>query len=103
MLFKRTAIAALCGAALAPLPALCQENPVYKGEVSIEATLPFVKNTTAAYGVQQSASLSGGFLAGYRFFFSKHSGVELSYGYSRNTQNYVSNGGSLDRKSTRLN
>lgn len=94
MLFKRAAIAALCGAALAPLPVLCQENPVYKGDVSIEAFLPFVKNTTA-YGVQQSASHNGGFLAGYRFFFSQHGGVELSYGYSRNTQTYGLSSGPL--------
>jgi opacity protein-like surface antigen len=87
MLLKRTIIAALCGGALAPLTALCQENPAFNSEISIEASLPFVKNTTA-YGVQQSASLNGGVLAGYRFFFGKHSGAELSYGYSRNIQTY---------------
>jgi outer membrane immunogenic protein len=87
MLLKRTIIAALCGGALASLPALCQETPAYKNEISIEASLPLVKNTTA-HGVQQSSSLSGDFLAGYRFFFGKHSGAELSYGYARNTQTY---------------
>src|SRR5258708_36701963 len=87
MLLKRTIIAALCGGALAPLPALCQETPAYKTEISIEASMPFVKNTVA-YGVQQSAGLNGGFLAGYRFFFGKHSGAELTYGYARNSQTY---------------
>ena len=85
MLLKRTIIAALCGSALASLPALCQETPAYKTEISIEASVPFVKNTIA-YGVQQSSSVSGDFLAGYRFFFGKHSSAELSYDYARNTQ-----------------
>jgi outer membrane immunogenic protein len=91
MSLKHKFVVALCGAALTPLLALCQE-PTYKNEVTVEGFLPIVQSTTAS-GVQQSTSLNGGVLAGYRFFFGKHSGVEVSYGYSRSTQTYnVSNG-----------
>ena len=74
------------------MPALCQEDGTHKSEVSIGGFLPFV-NSTSAYGVQQSTSRNGGILAGYRFFFGKHSGVEVSYGYSRSTQTYSPSGG----------
>jgi hypothetical protein len=50
-----------------PISALCQETVTYKSEVSAEGFLPIVKSTTAS-GVQQSTSLNGGVLAGYRFF-----------------------------------
>jgi hypothetical protein len=63
-------IMALCGAALTPLPALCQETTAYKSEVNVEGFLPIVKSTTAN-GVQQSTSLNGDVLAGYRFFFGR--------------------------------
>ena len=77
MLLKRTIIAALCGGALASFPALSQEAPAYKSEISIGASLPFIKSTTA-YGVQQSASLNGGLLAGYRFNTSFHPEIAVS-------------------------
>jgi len=92
MSLKHKFVVGLCGAALTPLLALCQETTTYKNEVTVEGFLPIVESTTAS-GVQQSTSLNGGVLAGYRFFFGKHSGVEVSYGYSRSTQTYnVSNG-----------
>jgi opacity protein-like surface antigen len=92
MSLKHKFVVGLCGAALTPLLALCQETTTYKNEVTVEGFLPIVQSTTAS-GVQQSTSLNGGVLAGYRFFFGKHSGVEVSYGYSRSTQTYnVSNG-----------
>ena len=87
MSFKHKLVVALCGAALTTFPALCQENSANRSEVNVEAFLPVVKDTTS-YGVQQSTSLNGGVLAGYRLFFGKHSGVEVSYGYSRSTQTY---------------
>ena len=94
MSFKHKLLAALCGAALTTLPALCQEPGAYKSEVNVEAFLPIVKDTNA-YGVQQSGSVSGGVLAGYRFFFGAHSGVDVSYGYSRSTQTYNLGSGPL--------
>ena len=94
MLLKSTIVAAICGATLASLPAFGQENPISKADVSIEAFVPLVANTNAQ-GVQQNSSTNYGLLAGYRFFFDKHSGVELTYGFSRNSQNYNLGSGSL--------
>jgi opacity protein-like surface antigen len=91
--FKHQLIVVLCGSTLITLPALCQEA-TYKSEVTVEAFLPIVKDTTA-YGVQQSDSLNGSVLAGYRYFFGTHSGVEVTYGYSRNIQTYNLGSGPL--------
>jgi len=74
----------LLGGALA-LPAFSQEAG--RSEVSVQAFGSFVKSTTYN-GVSQDATNSGGVLASYRFFFSNSHGVEVNYGYSRNTQNY---------------
>ena len=94
MSFKHKLIVVLFGAALTPLQALCQENTASKSDVTVEAFLPVVKSTTS-YGVQQSTSVNGGVLAAYRYFFGTHSGVEVSYGYSRSTQTYDLGGGPL--------
>lgn len=48
----------------------------------------FVHSTTQN-GVDQSSSDSGGVLASYRFFFTKHQGVEANYAYSRSTTSYT--------------
>ena len=86
MIRKKSFAGVLLGVALAALPALAQEE-AGRSEVSVQAFGSFVKKTTEN-GVQQSATDSGGVLANYRFFFSKHHGVEANYGYSLNTQSY---------------
>ena len=69
-------------------PAFSQEEvPASKSEASVQAFGSFVKSTTSN-GIQQNATNSGGVLASYRFFFAHNSGVELNYGYARNTQSY---------------
>lgn len=73
MSFKHQLVVVLCGCTLITLPALCQKDAAYRSEVNVEAFLPIVKDTNA-YSVQQSESLNGGVLAGYRFFFGTHSG-----------------------------
>src|ERR1043165_6427014 len=77
--------AVAAGMALAVLPALAQEEN--RSEVSVQAFGSFVKKTNQD-GIQQSATNSGGVLANYRFFFTNNHGVEVNYGYSRNTQSY---------------
>jgi len=67
------------------LPAYSQED--YRSEVTVQGMGSFVKETTQS-GVQQAATKSGGVLAGYRFYFTKHLGAEINYGYTLNTQNY---------------
>jgi len=69
-----------------------------RSEVSVQAFGSFVKDTTQD-GIRQSATNSGGVLASYRFFFSNSHGVEVNYGYSRNTQNYGLTDGLLGVKS----
>jgi opacity protein-like surface antigen len=85
----------LLGGLLAALPAASQEYN--KSEVSVQAFGSFVKTTTNN-DVQQSDSNSGGVLANYRFFFTENQGVEVNYGYSRNTQSYGLLSGPLDTK-----
>jgi opacity protein-like surface antigen len=81
------AAALMSGAAFAQ-----EESAAYKNEAAVQAFGAFVK-TTSQNGIQQSATNGAGVLATYRFFFNDHNGVELNYGYSQNTQNYVGLGG----------
>jgi outer membrane immunogenic protein len=50
-------------------------------------------------GVRQSTTNSGGFLAGYRYYFTKNLGAEVNYGYTLNTQNYRMAAGTTGIKS----
>ena len=85
MLLKRAIVAAICGTTLASLPAFGQEDPMSKAEISIEAFVPFVGNTSPDVARQ---SVSASLLGGYCLFFSKRCGVELSRGYTQDTQRY---------------
>jgi opacity protein-like surface antigen len=77
--------ALLIGTALFSLPAFSQEGG--RSEASVQFMGTFTKQTDSN-GIRQNSSDSGGVLASYRFFFTKHQGVELNYGYSRNTVSY---------------
>ena len=68
------------------LPAYSQEEG-YRSEVAVQSMGSFVKDTTQS-GVRQSTTNSGGVLTGYRFYFTKHLGAEINYGYTLNTQRY---------------
>ena len=78
------------------LPAYSQES--YRSEVTVQGMGSFVKDTTQS-GVRQSTTNSGGFLAGYRFYFTRHIGAEINYGYTLNTQNYRMETGTTGIKS----
>ena len=98
MFGKRVVLSLVAGAVTMSLPAFAQEEkPVYKNEATVQAIGSFVKTTTSN-GVDQSATNSGGVLASYRFLFNSHHGVELNYGYSLNTQNFLSSSGLLGVK-----
>jgi outer membrane immunogenic protein len=88
---KRNLAGAAIVATLMTVSAFAQEEATSKSDVAIQAFGSFVKNT-AQNGVEQSASNSGGVLASYRFFFNRHNGVEVDYGYSLNTQSYSGQG-----------
>jgi opacity protein-like surface antigen len=79
---------------LISLPAFSQEESPSRNEVSVQAFGSFLKTTTDN-GVEQKATNSGGVLGSYRFFFSRHHGVEADYGYSLNTQSYTSASNSI--------
>lgn len=95
-MFQRNMLTVLlAGAASIAVPAYAQEsNEGGRQEISVQAFGSFL-TTTTQNGVDNSASNSGGVLGSYRFFFSRHQGVEANYGYSRNTQAYTSGGGLL--------
>jgi hypothetical protein len=78
-MLRATNLAALfMGTALISLPAFSQE--VGRSEASVQFMGTFTKQTDSN-GIRQSSSDSGGVLASYRFFFTRHQGVELNYGY----------------------
>lgn len=92
---KLSFAAVLLGAALAAVPAFSQETT--HSDVAVQAFGSFVKSTTNN-GIDQTATNSGGVLASYRYFFTPSHGVEVSYGYSLNTQSYALPSGLLGTK-----
>jgi len=79
----------MVGAASLALPAFAQSDDAGRQDVAVQAFGSFMRSTTD-HAVENTASNSGGVLGSYRFFFSKHHGVEADYGYSLNTQSYRS-------------
>jgi outer membrane immunogenic protein len=71
---------------MAALPAYSQEG--LKSEITAQGMGSFVKETTDS-GVKQTTTKAGGFLVGYRYYFTKHLGAEINYGYTLNTQKYA--------------
>src|SRR5579864_2789800 len=98
MFGKKFIVTSIIGIASLALPAFSQSESPERNEVSAQAFGSFVKSTTDN-GVRNSATNSGGVLGSYRFFFNDHNGVEVNYGYSLSTQNYLSPGGALGVKS----
>jgi opacity protein-like surface antigen len=81
-----------CGLALLSISAFAQEEyPQYRSEVAGQALGSFVKSTTQN-GITQNADHTAGALGSYRLFFDRHNGVEVSYGYTQNTEKYGASG-----------
>jgi opacity protein-like surface antigen len=97
MFGKKIAFTLIAGLASATLPAFAQQEEYSKSDVAVQAFGSFLKSTTTN-GVQNSATNSGGVLASYRYYFNAHSGVEGNYGYTLNTQNFLSSTGTLGVK-----
>jgi len=98
MFRKHTLLGLVGGIVLTSLPAFSQEEGLNRNEFTAQAFGSFLKTTTSN-GVDQSATNSGGVLGSYRFLFNNHSGAEVDYGYSLNTQSYGLTGGNLGVKS----
>ena len=77
-------------AVIVGVPAYSQED--YRSEVTVQGMGSFTKETTHS-GIKQDATNTGGILAGYRFYFTKHIGAEINYGYTLNTQKYYLSSG----------
>lgn len=82
----------IAGAAFLALPAFAQSEGPGKQDVAVQASGSFLTKTTHD-GVDYKSTKNGGVVATYRYFFSKHHGVEGNYGYTLNTQKYVSAAG----------
>lgn len=77
-----------CSMILVAIPAFAQEDyTAYKSDGTVQALGSFVKETTDN-GVRQKTSNSAGVLGTYRYYFDKHNGVEVNYGYTSNTEKY---------------
>ena len=68
--------------------AMAQEQ---RNEISVQATGSFTKDSTGN-GISQHTTDSGGFLANYRYHFTRWLAAEANYGYNRGThQNFTLN------------
>lgn len=68
-------------------PAFAQEQ-ADRSEIAVSYMVDYPSASTGN-GVNQGASASGGILASYRWLFNAHHGVEVDYGYFRDTQQYL--------------
>jgi opacity protein-like surface antigen len=58
-------------------------------QINVQGTALITKDSNADLG-SHSATKSGGFLVGYSYQFNSWAGAEGDYGFSRNTNNYLS-------------
>jgi len=91
-----TCLTLFAASVIVAAPAFAQED--FKSQVTVQGMGSFTKETTQS-GIKQDATKSGGVLAGYRFYFTKHLGVEINYGYTLNTQRYFLTTGTTGFKS----
>jgi len=91
-MFRKTLLTILMAgaASVAALPTYAQSEGGSGGrqDVAVQGFGSFVTSTTQN-GIENKATNSGGVLTSYRFFFSKHSGIEANYGYAESTQKYT--------------
>src|SRR5262245_43780326 len=63
-----------------------------RSQISIQGTALVTKNSKDQIPSNE-ATKSGGLLVGYSYQFSRWFGAEANYGYTRNTQNFITLGG----------
>jgi len=85
MIQKRSVLMLLGAIASLGIPGLAQEFS--RQDFTVQAIGSFVKTTTHE-GIQNSVNNSAGVLGTYRYYFNKHEGFEVNYGYTHDTQNY---------------
>lgn len=67
-------------------------------EISIQGTGFFTKNSNGN-GINQQTTSAGGLLLSYRYRFHRWLSADVSYGYSRNTQQNLTPGGNFNVQS----
>ncbi len=87
-MFKVNSFRLLIAAAVIAAAPAAYSQEEYRSEVTAQGMGSFVKETTDS-GVKQTTTKTGGFLGGYRYYFTRHLGAEINYGYSLNTQKYA--------------
>lgn len=91
-MFKNQLAAFTIATVLTAFTAFAQEDYTqFKSEASVQALGSFVKQTTQN-GVDQGATNSAGVLGTYRYYFSRHHGVEANYSWRSNTETYTGSG-----------
>jgi len=83
-MFRGISVLAVCLLAAVSIAA-GQEG---RADVALSGTAVFSRDTSGD-GIDQAVTNSGGFLASFRYGTRGHSGVELNYGYTRNSQLYT--------------
>jgi opacity protein-like surface antigen len=89
-------VAGLFATLLFAATSMAQELP--PNEVSVQGTGFFTKDSDNN-GITQHTTDSGGLLVSYRNRFSRLFGADLSYGYTRNTQQNLTSAGALNVQS----
>src|SRR4051794_2718542 len=59
-----------------------------RADVALSGTAVFTKDSSGN-GLDQAVTNSGGVLGSFRYRFRDHSGLELNYGFTRNSQVYT--------------
>ena len=83
--FKPAALAIVAGMALLSLSVEAQQ---IRSEISVQGTGFFTKDSNGN-GIKNTATETGGLLAGYRYNITRWLAAEANYGYDRNTQGYI--------------
>ena len=88
-MLKSRLVALTITTALTSLTVFAQEDYTrLKSEASVQVLGSFVRRTTEN-GVDQGATDRAGVLGTYRYYFSRHHGVEANYSWTSNTQRYT--------------
>src|SRR5437867_3435852 len=75
---------------LCAIPAFAQEE--MPSQVNLQFT-GLINTDSTGKGIRDQVTHSAGLFASYTYLFNKWAGIEGSYGYSRNTQNYLTTDG----------
>ena len=81
--------ALLLGLSLTAVPVFAQEETPSQVNLSVTG---LVNRDSTGNGITDHATRSAGLLTSYTYLFKKWGGIEGSYGYSRNSQNYLVDG-----------